>query len=170
VSSIGIDLSSESEESMLIDLGPHLACEQVCKSCGDRVAAFYIVEYGLVPKRLVPQGHRGRERTATYCMTCYEGVTELPVHINGRPVALRKAVITFPLGRLVCFRCQRPFLPGGRPYGQIAVSRWALGNCLDAAPLACFCPACTDKVNVNLPGKSLKGQEQEGATESKDGN
>jgi hypothetical protein len=132
-----------------------------CNTCGTRGSVFYIVDFHILPARLVRKRHKQQEQTAIYCRSCYENVAELPYLVDGREFQLSKRGLGWtelvgeagePPPALECTLCGSPF-GHRRLYGVISTTLFMHDSIIEDTPLALFCETCVETHHVSLIAK-----------------
>jgi hypothetical protein len=105
------------------------------------------------PAKVVAEKHRGREWTVLLGRRCYEAADDLEILVAGAPVAVAKKGINVERG-LTCLHFAQPFLPGHGLFRLLQSSCWMSGFCVESLPMACWCPACTENLTIELAEKN----------------
>ena len=127
------------------------AIERGCHCCQNRVPSCYVLNYRILPTRLVRKRHRVREQKVIFCRSCYETGDFLPMLIDGNSCALQMRGLDIERqASIPCRHCRSPVLLGQGLYGLITSSLWMSGSCIESMPLALFCSECTENRTVTL--------------------
>jgi hypothetical protein len=124
--------------------------EDGCECCGETGTTCYLVQFYLLPRKLIRKKHRDRSRAAIFCRSCYEAENTLPVSINQTIQRLPKKGLNDRQELLHCYQCGHSY-KDTKLYGLIASSLWMSGSCIESLPLARFCTECAEEILIDFP-------------------
>lgn len=129
------------------------ANEHGCNACGATGNVFYVVQFYILPQKLLKACHRKRRQTAMYCRPCYEADADLPFLIDGQAASVPKTPRSDDLENIHCFLCDLPLVTNhGRLYGSITSSLHMDGSIIESFLLGYFCSRCVESHRISLVG------------------
>lgn len=137
-------------QQALLDPYTKEASERGCHCCQNRVHSCYVVDYRILPTRLVRKRHRDREHKLVICESCYETADVFPVLLDGKSHRLQTIGAIMGHDSVSCRQCSLRAFPTEGRYGVISSSLWSMGRCIKSIPLAFFCSECVDNKLVTL--------------------
>jgi len=136
----------------LTDLAREQDCGSCGRSCGKPARGFYVVQFYILPAKLVRKRHKARKQTVILCRDCYEDSATLSYLLDGQQVSVPKVPRVEDSDQR-CTICSTPvedFLPG--LYGLIASTFMIDDSFIENFPLAIFCGRCVEAHTIDLAG------------------
>ena len=120
-----------------------------CVVCGEAGNSFYIVQYYILPSRLVRKRHRDKRRMVFYCSPCYDKDETFEFEVDGKSYSVPRKPQVDPMDR-TCIVCDsRDIRPPGL-YGTVSSTLQIGGSFFEDYVLAFLCSKCVEEYEVCL--------------------
>jgi hypothetical protein len=127
------------------------ALEHGCDTCHATCSRFRAVQFSILPARLKRKRHKERERTAVYCLNCYDSSESLPVTVDGQLLRILKSAANDEEFDMRCLLCAIPYRHG-ELYGQIISTKWHGSSPEESHHLGIICENCLETHKIGLAG------------------